>query len=186
MENEAVLSLGNAMVYVGAFAALAFSAMGSVFGTGFSASAAIGAWKKCYVQKRPAPFQLIILCGVPLSQTIYGMILMFVMLQYGHAAVWPVYVGMGVLGGLCIGGTAWYQGKGCAAACDAFGDTNEGFINYLMVFGVIETVAIFVLAFGIVVVITLDKSLSVDVLSQSLQHAKEAVEAVAAQPALDK
>ncbi|MDD2478419.1 MAG: hypothetical protein PHS31_00855 [Victivallaceae bacterium] len=146
-------SSGEVMLYVGAFTALAFSAIGSVFGAGIGGAAAIGAWKKCYVQKRPAPFQLVILSGMPLSQTIYGMIMMFLIISLGSPAVWPVYVCMGVLGGLAIGASAWYQGKAAAAACDSFGDTGEGFTNYLMVLGIIETVAIFVLAFGIVVIV---------------------------------
>ena len=35
-----------------------------------------GAWKKCYAQSKAAPFILITFIGAPLSQTIYGMILM--------------------------------------------------------------------------------------------------------------
>lgn len=174
--KETALILGPAMVYAGAFAAMALSALGSALGSGLGASAAIGAWKKCYVQKRPAPFQLVILCGVPLSQTIYGMILMFLIIQYGHAAVWPVYLFMGVLGGIGIGFSAWYQGRACAAACDSFGDTGEGFTNYLMVLGIVETVAIFLLAFGIVVVMTLNNVYSAEA-GQALQQAANAAAA---------
>ena len=178
MMKETVLILGDAMVYAGAFAALALAALGSAFGTGLGSASAIGAWKKCYVQKRPAPFQLVILCGVPLSQTIYGMILMFLIIQYGHAAVWPVYACMGILGGIGIGASAWYQGQSCAAACDAFGDTGEGFTNYLMVLGIVETVAIFVLAFGLVVVMTLDKALTPEALNQMLEQVQTAAESI--------
>ncbi len=178
MNHEVVLIVGYAMMYAGAFSALAFSALGSAFGTGLGGAAAIGAWKKCYVQKRPAPFQLVILCGVPLSQTIYGMILMFLIIQYGHAAVWPVYLFMGVFGGLGIGASAWYQGQASAAACDAFGDTGEGFTNYLMVLGIIETVAIFVLAFGIVVIMMLDKALTPETVKEMLQQMNEAAKTI--------
>ena len=38
-----------------------------------------------------------------------------------------------------------------AAACDAFGETNKGFANDLMVLGVVETVALFALVFAIMV-----------------------------------
>lgn len=173
--TEAILILGKAMIYAGAFSALAFSALGSAFGTGLGGAAAIGAWKKCYVQKRPAPFQLVILSGIPLSQTIYGMILMFLIIAMGNPAVWPVYIFMGVLGGLGIGASAWFQGQACAAACDAFGDTGEGFTNYLMILGVIETVAIFVLAFGIVVVSMSASAVTPEAAAETIKQLHEGV-----------
>ena len=37
-----------------------------------------------------------------------------------------------------------------AAAADAFAETGKGFTNQLMVLGIVETVAIFVMAFAIV------------------------------------
>ena len=56
-------------------ASLGLAAMGSALGTGTAGMAALGAWKKCFIQNRPAPFILIAFVGAPLSQTIYGMIL---------------------------------------------------------------------------------------------------------------
>ena len=38
--------------------------------------AAIGAWKKNYSQNKPAAFMLLAFVGAPLTQTIYGMIVM--------------------------------------------------------------------------------------------------------------
>ena len=63
-----------------ATAAIGFSAIGSAYGAGAAACSAVGAWKKCYMQNKPAPFQLLIFAGAPLSQTIYGMILMFIIM----------------------------------------------------------------------------------------------------------
>jgi V/A-type H+/Na+-transporting ATPase subunit K len=60
----------------GAAAAIALAAVGSAVGTGIAGMASIGAWKKCYLQNKAAPFMLLIFIGAPLSQTIYGMILM--------------------------------------------------------------------------------------------------------------
>lgn len=37
--------------------------------------AAIGAWKRAYLQNKAAPFSLVAFVGAPLTQTIYGMIL---------------------------------------------------------------------------------------------------------------
>ena len=68
------------MIVAGAIACLGLSAAGSAFGTGFAASAAVGAWKKCYAANKPAPFLLLSFVGAPITQTLYGMILMFIML----------------------------------------------------------------------------------------------------------
>ena len=69
----------SAMIIAGAVACLGLSAAGSAFGTGFAATAAVGAWKKCYAANKPAPFILLGLVGAPITQTLYGMILMFLM-----------------------------------------------------------------------------------------------------------
>ena len=120
---------------------------------GYAASglAAIGAWKKCYQQDKPAPFLLIALAGAPLSQTIYGMILMILIKgkMADNPAAWPLYLTIGVLGGLGLMFSAWYQGKAAAGGCNAFGETNQGFANYLMVLGIVETTAIFALVFAL-------------------------------------
>ncbi|MFA7229673.1 MAG: hypothetical protein WC071_00230 [Victivallaceae bacterium] len=145
--------LMKALCNTGAFAAISFAAIGSGLGAGAGGSAAIGGWKKCYANNKPAPFQLIIFAGAPLSQTIYGMIMMFIIINSSNPAMWPVYLMMGVVGGIALGVSAWCQGKAAAGACDAFAAIEgQGFVNYLMVLGIIETVAIFVLAFGIVTI----------------------------------
>jgi V/A-type H+-transporting ATPase subunit K len=175
----------------GAVAALAFGAIGSAIGTGTAGMAAIGAWKKCYVQSKAAPFLLLIFIGAPLSQTIYGMILMGAMnrtcqvatymseeaVTTAQAAVaedptgnwlaavppetleaaqtalnysvlnWPFFLVAGVLGGLAMGMSAMWQGRAGAAGADALAETGQGFGNYLMTIGVVETVALFVLVF---------------------------------------
>jgi hypothetical protein len=48
-----------------------------------------------------------------------------------------------------MGISAWYQGKAAAGGCDAFAETGKGFANYLMILGVVETVAIFALVFSL-------------------------------------
>lgn len=152
METATMTALSQA----GAFAAIAFAAVGSGLGAGAAGSAAVGAWKKCYAQNKPAPFQLAVFAGAPLSQTIYGMILMF--LINGKAAsmptAWPIFLIMGVMGGIGMGVSAWMQGIAAAGSCDAFAETGKGFTNYLMALGIIETVAIFVMAFAIVLLTT--------------------------------
>ena len=45
---------------------LAFAAIGSALGTGVAGMAAIGAWKKAFLQNKAAPFILIAFVGAPL------------------------------------------------------------------------------------------------------------------------
>ena len=74
------MDINIALGIAGAVACLALSGLGSAIGTGFAAAGAIGAWKKCYAQNRPAPFLLLAYVGAPITQTLYGMILMFTMI----------------------------------------------------------------------------------------------------------
>lgn len=133
---------------VGIGAAIAFAAIGSALGTGAAGMAAVGAWKKCFVQNRPAPFILVAFVGFPLSQTIYGYLLMNRLTQAFATGVDAGYLlGAGVLGGIAIGMSAWFQGRAAAAASDAMGETGKGTGNYIFVLGIIETVALFVMVF---------------------------------------
>ena len=152
----------RALIYAAAFMSIGFAAIGSAYGCGSAACAAMGAWKKCYAQNKPAPFQLLIFAGAPLSQTIYGMIVMFIVmggasdqLMASNAGNWVVYSLVGVLAGIAMGVSALWQGISAAAACDAFAETGKGFANQLMALGIVETVAIFVLAFSIVLLSSL-------------------------------
>jgi V/A-type H+-transporting ATPase subunit K len=148
MEIETMKALGQ----IGAFSALTITAIGSSLGTGIAGCSAIGAWKKCFQQNKMAPFQLVIFGGAPLSQPIFSMI--FMMLLNGHAiarpAYWPLYLAVGISAGIAMGLTSWWQGIAGASACDSFGETGKGFVNNVMIIGVIETISIFILAFGIV------------------------------------
>ena len=109
MNPEAITAMNHAMGIAGAVACLGLSATGSGFGTGFAGTAACGAWKKCYAQNKPAPFILLGFVGAPLTQTLYGMILMFVM--FGRASAgFPILL-LGIFSGLAIGVSALFQGR---------------------------------------------------------------------------
>ena len=155
------------MIVAGAIACLGLSAAGSAFGTGYAAAAAVGAWKKCYAANRPAPFLLLSFVGAPITQTLYGMILMFIMLGkvefienaegvmtgikplVASGAWLPVLIA-GIFAGLGIGLSALFQGRAGAGACDAQAETNQGFTNYLAALGIVETVAIFTMVFALI------------------------------------
>lgn len=144
LDPETVVSLGK----LGAAMAVSLSAVGSGLGTGAAGMAAVGAWKKCYAQNKTAPFMLAVFVGAPITQTFYGMIVMFKLAGLASdGAPFPALLGWGLLGGLAIGMSAWMQGKTGAAASDAFAETGQGFANYLMAIGIIESVALFVMVF---------------------------------------
>ena len=133
---------------LGAIMVLAISALGSGAGAGVAGMAAIGAWKKNFVQNKNASFLLVALTAAPLTQTIYGFIVMNNMLSLAMKGqyLW----GVGAFAGGAIGLSAYWQGKCAAVACDAMGETNKGFGNYIVVLGMTETVALLVMVFTIV------------------------------------
>lgn len=127
---------------------LTLAAVGSALGTGVAGMAAVGAWKRAFAQNRAAPFILIAFVGAPLSQTIYGMILRNAIQGADlPASAYPALMILGLMAGLAMGMSAFMQGKAGAKASDALGETGQGFGNYIMVLGVVETVALFVMVF---------------------------------------
>ena len=64
------------------------------------------------------------------------------------AANWAACLLAGICDGLGMCFSAWYQGVAGAAGSDALAETGQGFGNYLMTLGVVETVALFVLVFS--------------------------------------
>jgi len=142
MEAGALAQLND----LGAGAALALAAVGSGLGAGAAGMAAIGAWKKAFAQNKAASFMLVVFVGAPLTQTIYGMIMMNWIVEAAANAhyMW----GIGIFGGIAMGVSAMMQGKAAAVASDAMGETGKGFGNYIVVLGVIETVALFVMVFS--------------------------------------
>ncbi len=135
---------------IGAGLVMGIAAMGSAIGIGIAGQGAIGSWKRCYLNNKAAPFLLVVFAGAPLTQTIYGYLLMNSMLD-GIAAGTAragLYLGLGLACGLSMCMSAIAQGKAGAAGSDALGETGKGFTNYIMVVGLCETVALFSMVFG--------------------------------------
>ena len=128
--------------------AMGIAATGSAIGIGIAGQAAIGAWKRCYMNNKAAPFILTVFAGAPLTQTIYGFLLMQTMM--GSSADPMFLLGLGVASGFAMAMSAVVQGKAGAAGADALGDTGKGFSQYIMVVGLCETVALFALVFSMV------------------------------------
>ena len=141
MENNMVMQFKD----LGAILVLALSAVGSGWGAGVAGMSAIGAWKKNFSQNKTAAFMLVVFVAAPLTQTVYGMIVMRQLMAIANKGqyLWSI----GAFAGLAIGLSALWQGKCAACACDAMGETGKGFGNYLVVLGMTETVALLVMAF---------------------------------------
>ena len=88
----------KALAMSGGYATVALAAIGSAVGSSIAGQAAIAAWKRCYAHGKPAPFLLVALAGSPLSQTIYGMILL--MLIKGGTGNGIFYLALGVFAGI--------------------------------------------------------------------------------------
>ena len=154
--NQFTIDIFKSIALASGYFAVGLAAIGSALGAGYAGQAAIGAWRKCYQQGKAAPFLLLAMVGAPLSQTIYAMIMMIiikgkVLAENANAAYMPTYAVIGVLGGLALMISAIFQGKAAAGGSVAFAESNQGFANYLMVLGIIETCAIFALIFSFMV-----------------------------------
>ena len=133
----------------GAACVLGLAATGSAIGIGIAGQATIGAWKRCYVNNKPAPATLIAFAGAPLTQTIYGLLLMQSMISSSKDGMF--LLGLGLFSGIAIGASAIFQGKAGAAGSDALGETGKGFVQYLTVVGLAESVALFAMVFSFIV-----------------------------------
>lgn len=137
------------IAFIGMACALGLSALGSCFGAGAAALSSVGAWKKCYANGKPAPFIMVAFSGAPLTQTIYGFLLMNFIKSAANGSNGLLCLFTGLLGGLAIGMSALFQGKVAASSADALGETGKGTANYFIVIGIIETVALFTLVFSL-------------------------------------
>jgi V/A-type H+/Na+-transporting ATPase subunit K len=140
--------------------ALAFGmgAMGSALGIGAAGQAAAGAWAKEAREGRPLSFTYVILLGMPLSQTLYGFILMLIGLA-PRVADPAIAAGSGGMllsvalgGGIALLFSAWMQGKIAAAACRALSEADgQGLAFMIIALGIAETTGLFGFVFLLMV-----------------------------------
>lgn len=133
---------------LGAAVVMGIAAIGSAIGIGTAGQGAIGAWKRCYMANKPAPFILTVFAGAPLTQTIYGFLTMQSMVNSTKDA--GFLLGLGIASGLAMCFSAIAQGKAGAAGSDALGETGKGFAQYIMVVGLCESVALFAMVFSLI------------------------------------
>ena len=92
---------------------------------------------------------LLIFVGAPLSQVIYGMILKNNIAEANldpDSYLWQTIIGLGA--GAAMAGSAIFQGKAGARACDAIASGASDIAKYIMIIGIVETVALFVMIFA--------------------------------------
>jgi len=130
---------------LGAGMTMAIAAIGSALGISIAGRAAIGAWKRNFMANKPASFTLVVFAGAPITQIFYGYILTTQSMLKSSRD--PLFVlAVGIAAGIAIAMSAVAQGQAGASASDAMGETGKGFGLYIMVVGLCETVALFVMA----------------------------------------
>ena len=130
---------------IGIGASFGLSALGAAIAMGVCGPAVIGSYKKCFMQNKPAPFILVVFAGACLSNVIYGFIVMGALA--GSALDGNALFALGIGSGLTIGVVAITQAMCSAAAAEAYAETGKGFVNFIMVIGIAETVSLFAMVF---------------------------------------
>ena len=138
---------------LGAGLALGIAAIGSALGIGAAGRAAAGAWSKEARAGVGLRFTYIILLGMPISQTLYAMI---VMNKINETMKSPellaqsagILLAVGIATGVAELFSAWMQGQIGAAGIRGMSESEgKGFAFLLIAMGVVETVGIFAMVF---------------------------------------
>jgi V/A-type H+/Na+-transporting ATPase subunit K len=138
---------------IGPVLALGLAAFGSAVGIGKAGQAAAGAWAKEAKAGKNLNFTYIILLGMPISQTLYAMIVMNKMgdvLQNSEVTIANagLLLGIGIGTGLGEMLSAWMQGLTGAAGIRALSEgEGKGFAFLIIAMGIVETVGIFTMVF---------------------------------------
>ena len=130
---------------------LGLGAMGSAMGIGAAGQAAAGAWAGEGKAGKKLSFQYIIMVAAPISQTLYAMIIMNAMLNKAtDPANAMLLLGVGVGCGIIECFSAYFQGVIGAAGIRCLNENGgKGFGLIIIAIGIIETVGIFGMVFGL-------------------------------------
>ena len=132
---------------------LGLGALGSCLGILAAGTAAAAAWASEGRAGRKLSFQYIVMVAAPISQTLYAMILMNAMLaRPATAANAFLLLGTAVGCGLAECFSAACQGRIGAAAIRCLNENGgKGFGLLIIALGIIETVGIFAMVFGLAI-----------------------------------
>ena len=144
---------------LGGALALGLGAVGSALGIGVAGKAAAGAWAKEAKAGQGLRFTYIILLGMPISQTLYAMIVMGAigsLMMTKQMAIQPnitaayagLFLAVGIATGLAEMFSAWMQGHiGAAGIRSITEGQGKGFAFLIIAMGIVETVGIFAMVF---------------------------------------
>jgi V/A-type H+/Na+-transporting ATPase subunit K len=138
------------MGQLGAGLAVGMAAVGSSLGAGVAGASAAGSWAKDAKAGKGLRFIYIICVAAPITQTVYGFLVMNQMaakLSLANVDGGALF-GIGLATGLGEMLSAWMQGVIGAAGCRMLSEADgKGFAFILIALGIAETVGIFTLVF---------------------------------------
>jgi len=135
---------------LGAALAVGLAAVGSALGAGAAGMSAAGAWAKDAKAGKGLRFIYVVLVSMPITQTLYGFIVMSQMapklnLASQHGGL---LFGIGLATGLGELLSAWMQGAIGASGCRMLSDSEgKGFAFVVIAMGIAETVGVFTFVF---------------------------------------
>ena len=133
---------------MGAVLALGLAALGSTIGIGTAGRSAAGAWAREAKAGRTLSFTYVILLGMPISQTLYAMIVMANMPSAVNGVAAGLLLGIGLATGMGEMLSAWMKGLIAAAGIRFLAEgEGKGFAFLIIAMGIIETVGIFTMVF---------------------------------------
>ena len=133
--------------YAGCASALGLAAIGSSIGCGIAGAASHGVMAK--VEEGHGKF--IGMSAAPSSQTIYGIVLMFVLIGKVQANAGLALFGIGLFCGIAMMVSAIYQGKVAATGIQASSKKPEIFGKCFAAVGIVESFALFAMVFGLII-----------------------------------
>ncbi|MFH1122853.1 MAG: ATP synthase subunit C [Pseudomonadota bacterium] len=140
------MDLNMMLGYAGCACAVGLPASGSAIGCGIGGAASHGVMAK--IEEGHGKF--IGISAAPSSQTIYGIVLMFVLLGKISAGAGLALFGIGLFCGLGICISAIFQGKVAATAILASSKKPEIFGKCFAAVGITESFALFSMVFGLI------------------------------------
>lgn len=127
--------------------------LGTCLGISAAGRAAAGAWAAEGKEGKPLSSRYVMIVAMPISQTLYSMIIMLTMFNYvGAAENSLVLFGLAVGCGLIELFSAYGQGLIGAAGIRCLNETGgKGFGNIVIALGLIESVGLFAMVLGLLV-----------------------------------
>jgi V/A-type H+-transporting ATPase subunit K len=131
--------------WTGIYGAMALAALGSIVGCTRAGQAACGAM----LETESGHGRFVGVAAMPASQTIYGIVVMLALNRTVTAENAPALFAIGVLAGVVLGLSAYFQGLACASAIDAAKSKTEIFGLAVAPAAIVEGFAVFAFAFAL-------------------------------------